>query len=123
MGKKRRAWNVTGRTEIAARTRAGKTNRIWDQTARERKSIARYINYTYYYIVNILFKKNWIIVLEAQQRLIELEAEKQRLDDELTRAQKKISVSEKAVASLTIVEPVIYIYLFKLKKKWIVYLL
>jgi len=50
-------------------------------------------------------KRNYS-VLEAQQRLIELEAEKQRLDDELTRAQKKISVSEKAVASLTIIEPV-----------------
>lgn len=37
-----------------------------------------------------------------------METEKQRLDDELTRAQKKISVSEKAVATLTIVEPVIY---------------
>lgn len=34
-----------------------------------------------------------------------MEAEKQRLDDELTRAQKKISVSEKAVASITIVDP------------------
>jgi len=41
-----------------------------------------------------------------------LEAEKQRLDDELTRAQKKISVSEKAVASITIVEPVIYYNLY-----------
>lgn len=55
-----------------------------------------------------IIKIKWINVLEAQQRLIELEAEKQRLDDELARAQKKISVSEKAVASLTIVEPVIY---------------
>lgn len=54
-------------------------------------------------------KKKCIIILEAQQRLIELEAEKQRLDDELSRAQKKISVSEKAVASLTIIEPVIII--------------
>lgn len=39
-----------------------------------------------------------------------MEAEKQRLDDELTRAQRKISVSEKAVASLTTVEPVINDY-------------
>jgi len=37
---------------------------------------------------------------------MELEAEKQRLDDELTRAQKKISVSEKAITPLTIIEPV-----------------
>lgn len=42
-----------------------------------------------------------------------MEAEKQRLDDELTRAQKKISVSEKAVASITIVDPVMYWFIFK----------
>lgn len=36
-----------------------------------------------------------------------MEAEKQRLDDELARAQKKISISEKAVASLTVGETVI----------------
>lgn len=41
MGKKRRTWNVTGRAEIATRARARETDRIWDQTARERKSIAR----------------------------------------------------------------------------------
>lgn len=69
-----------------------------------------------HYNIIIEFKINMIIVLEAQQRLIELEAEKQRLDDELTRAQKKISVSEKAVASLTIVEPVIYYNLYYIHK-------
>lgn len=60
------------------------------------------------------FENNYYIVIEAQQRLIELEAEKQRLDDELTRAQIKISVSEKAVASLTIVDSVIFyaIYIY-----------
>lgn len=46
-----------------------------------------------------------------------MEAEKQRLDDELTRAQKKISVSEKAVASITIVDPVMYYwFIFKFIK-------
>lgn len=64
----------------------------------ENQNLVKYLN----------FNKNCFIVLEAQQRLIELETEKQRLDDELTRAQKKISFSEKAVATLTVVEPVIY---------------
>lgn len=69
----------------------------------------------YVHVIVIITKIKQIIVLEAQQRLIELEAEKQRLDDELARAQKKISVSEKAVASLTIVKPVICnIYTFKI---------
>lgn len=41
MGKKRRTWKITGRTEIASRARTGKTKRIWDKTKRKRKPTIR----------------------------------------------------------------------------------
>lgn len=108
MGKKRRTRETTGRTEIIVRTRTGKKKRIRNETKRKRKPIARYsVTFKIIFLSMKLF--TIIFIVEAQQRLIELEAEKQRLDDELSRAQKKISVSEKAVASLTDVQSVTYL--------------